>query len=500
MVLYQTATTASGNSCTARFATPAFSRIIRVSAIFCVFYVANGIHTKSKQRSLGSNALEESSFKYAPTPDESSFKYAPAPEDFLLKYAPTPVPTIVPAVQAPMPKIGAQEGGNYDRRDPGRWLQCLQDVSAKHDKLFHPWLSDPWFRGKRVLFLDPAEHTNLGDVTLAFGVHRLLSRFGFFRRSITRCKLQQAQVGVTCSPEVYTQHRLGLFHGGGNWGDLYYQVQKVRLNAIGEMMASGMTLVSMPQSYHYNNRASAAYDASQLNESLFSIRGMTAEKAKKRITLTWREQKSFDTASIDLPFVSHLLVPDIAFSVGPFMQQAAYTRNEPREDVDIVFIWRSDNEGKFKSERQVDVVRAWLDELPGGRKITFALEDWSIVSSGRAVRFATGGGHPYDEGTYDAIHAGISTYLNAGRVVITDRLHGSILSLLNFAPHIYVDNKYNKSSNTRVVALTSEACKDSDALGYKKAYSMKEAVQIAVKWLPSIARGNHIPSITHHNA
>lgn len=153
-------------------------------------------------------------------------------------------------------------------------------------------------------------------------------------------------------------------------------------------------------------------------------------------------------------------------------------------------------EGRFKSQRQDDVVRAWLDELPGGKEITFALEDWSIVSSGKVMKFAAQEkkrGIPFDESTYDALHAAITNYMGMGRVVITDRLHGSILALLNFANHIYVDNKFNKSSNVRDVALSSEACRDSEALGYKKAYSMQEAVKMAVEWLPSIPHDNGIP-------
>ena len=70
--------------------------------------------------------------------------------------------------------------------------------------------------------------------------------------------------------------------------------------------------------------------------------------------------------------------------------------------------------------------------------------------------------------------------LNTGRVIVTDRLHGSIFAFLMNKPHVIIDQSYNKITNTREVAFgVSTSCSDNKKLRYEKASSLEEAVSIA---------------------
>ena len=70
--------------------------------------------------------------------------------------------------------------------------------------------------------------------------------------------------------------------------------------------------------------------------------------------------------------------------------------------------------------------------------------------------------------------------LNTGRVIVTDRLHGSIFAFLMNKPHVILDQSYNKITNTREVAFgVSPSCSDKKKLRYEKASSLEEAVSIA---------------------
>lgn len=344
MASYQSAVAANGNIFAARFAKPALSKAIRVSAIFCLFFLASGLLTKPEE---GSHDLE---FIQRAKSKAMQAAYPILPKIF--SWETSTLPSLDFGTKLKLSPSGPNDD-NRDRRDSGRWLHCLQDISAMHDKAFYSWLSDPWFHSSNVLFLDPAEHSNLGDVSLAWGAHRLFSRFGYFRNSITRCRIQQSKLGEYCSPEIYARHKLAFFHAGGNWGDLYRNIHLKRLAAIQEMVALNVTFIGLPQSYLYRRTELEDLDASDLRSSIFAVPGMTPEKAKQRVTLTWREQKSFEQASKALPFVSHLLVPDLAFSTGPFVQsKLAYPIGESHKKVDIIFVWRSDG-GKFSFMSQI---------------------------------------------------------------------------------------------------------------------------------------------------
>ena len=74
--------------------------------------------------------------------------------------------------------------------------------------------------------------------------------------------------------------------------------------------------------------------------------------------------------------------------------------------------------------------------------------------------------------------------LAGGKVLITDRLHSSILAFLLHKPHVFVDQSYGKIGKTREVAFeVSEDCADREQMKYEEAQSIEEAVLKAYKML-----------------
>ena len=72
----------------------------------------------------------------------------------------------------------------------------------------------------------------------------------------------------------------------------------------------------------------------------------------------------------------------------------------------------------------------------------------------------------------------------SGKVIITDRLHASILAFLMYKPHVYIDNIYGKISGTREVAFeASENCKDKEDMRFDEAETIEEAVIKALRML-----------------
>ena len=138
----------------------------------------------------------------------------------------------------------------------------------------------------------------------------------------------------------------------------------------------------------------------------------------RRLTLLYRDTPSLITSRNIFPTARSLLVPDIAFQIGSVERTMAPTH-------DIVWIKRKDHETP-------DVT---VPEVPNGMRM--AVFDW--------VNWRT---HTTDvmENQFLMTHNGF-TFIQRGRVVITDRLHGHIMCILINVPHVIIDSKTKKISN-----------------------------------------------------
>jgi exopolysaccharide biosynthesis predicted pyruvyltransferase EpsI len=90
-------------------------------------------------------------------------------------------------------------------------------------------------------------------------------------------------------------------------------------------------------------------------------------------------------------------------------------------------------------------------------------------------------------------------FLQRGRVVITDRLHGHILSTLLNIPHIYIDNKQRKISNYHT---TWTAGLDNVVLANSSIDAVEKAKELLIKLdkeLPSV-KGYFINKVRKDNA
>ena len=91
-----------------------------------------------------------------------------------------------------------------------------------------------------------------------------------------------------------------------------------------------------------------------------------------------------------------------------------------------------------------------------------------------------------DEGKFNYQHMFKSSIamFASGKVLITDRLHASILAFLMHKPHVYVDQMYGKIRKTREVAFdVSEKCGDREEMKFDEAENIEEAVVKAARIL-----------------
>ena len=77
----------------------------------------------------------------------------------------------------------------------------------------------------------------------------------------------------------------------------------------------------------------------------------------------------------------------------------------------------------------------------------------------------------------------VNKILSQGRVIITDRLHASIMSVLMGKPHVIINEKFKKIYHTRESAFYGKLECSPDYLRGRYANNVEEAIDIAISLL-----------------
>jgi exopolysaccharide biosynthesis predicted pyruvyltransferase EpsI len=294
------------------------------------------------------------------------------------------------------------------------------------------------------------------------------------------------------SSPILADQRVALWHGGGNWGDLWRTLHPARIRSLESLLRHQYAVVGMPQSLYYRDASRAEDDAQLLWDSI--ARGLQHEPegernasapwtnltqqqqlqrtdplvrvAKSRVFLCWREVESYQQAERLYPFVTNLLVPDIAFQLGPYDRPAPTTPT-----LDLVLLLRDDHESTQQEYRSKAAVRSLLSEIPGADRLSFRIVDWDD----RLELFES-----------DNIFFSETSIqlLSMGRVVICDRLHAAILCYLTGIPFVYLDQVSGKITKTLNVAFDSDPiCRDSEAAMWSRAENVTHALETAAAFL-----------------
>jgi exopolysaccharide biosynthesis predicted pyruvyltransferase EpsI len=251
--------------------------------------------------------------------------------------------------------------------------------------------------------------------------------------------------------------------------------------------------------------------------------------AHSKVILTWREHESYELALQLYPYVRNLLVPDIAFQLGPYApirrknknhnrlavavrvaatdaaSQNYHYRSSSAAPVDILIFLRADHESKINAQQRNNYyIQQTLNQLQHQRQsssvtqqhespplaYTFRIVDWpdrlDLFEPHQDIFF-----------TKTAIEL-----LSLGKVVVCDRLHAAILSYLVGLPFVYIDQVSGKITKTLSVAFQKDSgnattivdstdirlnCMDGDTGQWAKVTSLDGALAKAVEFIDKYA-------------
>jgi exopolysaccharide biosynthesis predicted pyruvyltransferase EpsI len=266
----------------------------------------------------------------------------------------------------------------------------------------------------KLALVDFPDHSNVGDSAIWLGEMAYLGKRG---------RLPAYYSALADFEDEACRTAIGggaiLIHGGGNMGTLWPKHEAFRLHLL--RTHRGRPIVQMPQSIHYADPAAAA-------EMAEAIRG------HGQFTLLVRDARSLAFAEQHFDCTIQLC-PDAALMLGRQRRGLA--------TVPVFALLRTDH------ERAV----GQIDTLPAG----VVADDWLEEDSAqkRHLRLSLGLGRLF---TRDPMAQRVArqrrlaewrlqrglAMLAAGELVVTDRLHAHILSLLLDIPHVLLDNSYGK--------------------------------------------------------
>ena len=406
---------------------------------------------------------------------------------------------------------------------PSRHL-CLQAIRKRHEQAYQGLILQGGPHRNEILLVDPAYHPNVGDHMITLGeqtlVHQSLSVVVQDRSlhplqslpTYDECSYIQASTYAPhCSSSIAVEstttrpyhHKVALWHGGGNWGNLWPQIQALRTESMEALLRANYTVLGMPQSLYFTNNETEMVNTRAFRETVQRGLGDIPKHklnpaAQKKLILSWREHKSFDKGQQLYPYATHLLVPDIAFQLGPYSPVPTDSTKQLQPQVDILLLLRSDHESIFASQRNRESITSILSHVVGnneqGRRYSFSIVDWPD----RLDRF--------EDANRETSHNFLFTdtalrLLNLGRVVVCDRLHASILAYLGGLSFVYLDQVSGKIEKTMTVAMESDPVCDQDTWDARKvdrsrppwrakAPNLTDGIRIAVDMLRVLHPGS----------
>jgi exopolysaccharide biosynthesis predicted pyruvyltransferase EpsI len=291
----------------------------------------------------------------------------------------------------------------------------LSDLNLKIEQVLLPLLSGV----SRVVLLGFPNHKNVGDSAIWCGESAFLKRHQF--RIVYTC-----DYGLPIHD--FPQHLLNdktviLLQGGGDIGDLWTEPQQFREHIMTRYRSH--YIIQLPQSIHFS-------DEGNLNRFADIVRRC------ERYVLLARDEESLRIAREELG-ANAMLCPDMAFCLRALPRFAPPVK-------DIVWLLRRDKESVVNAPVHV-LADDWTDDglwlrYRMLRRILRVLNNYPRRL--RYVRLITLR-RIYDTIAWGRLLNGCRL-LGQGRVVITDRLHGHIISLLMGVPHVILDNSYGKVS------------------------------------------------------
>lgn len=257
---------------------------------------------------------------------------------------------------------------------------------------------------KRCFIFLAADYGNLGDVAITLAQKMFLQKL-FPEYDIIEVEAGKSLTALRAIKSQVKPDDIITIIGGGNMGDMYYDIELIRLIVVKTFKRN--RVICFPQTIDYSDSKEAKW-LQKLSQKIYS--------AHPNLTMMAREKTSFETMKRLYPNVDIHLTPDIVMTLDEHKDSSI------RKNRAICCI-RNDKEKSSESDNH----KAILDIV---KKMGFELKNLDTH---------IGGDRYSKEEKYRRLESLWDDFRNSS-LVITDRLHGMIFAYITGTPAIVFPN------------------------------------------------------------
>lgn len=267
--------------------------------------------------------------------------------------------------------------------------------------------------GKKIYFLDAASYNNLGDQAIAYAMSVMLRevslKYGYKYIEVLENGLLR---NLKLLKKVITAEDIICLSGGGNMGNLYPKYESFRRKIIKSFRNN--RIIIFPQTIDYDTDS---YGQRELRNSSKIYRG------HNKLIVCAREKKSYSVMRELYNRVE--LVPDIVLYLSAEQTTKANTDNGF-----VGICLRNDRESALSDEQ-----RLFIEDSV--KKSGMCINRFTTMADGNVILNSENRGQEVKKKIDE---------IKKNSIVITDRLHGMIFSILAGVPCIAIDNTNKKLS------------------------------------------------------
>ena len=277
---------------------------------------------------------------------------------------------------------------------------------------------------KKVILFGVPTHGNIGDAAIVVAEEKFIKDNLSDYEYISVLEEEETKENIEQFQKIIRDEDIILLHGGGNFGDKYIELEEKRRMIITAFPNNKIIL--MPQTIHFSDNENGK---------------MELEKSKKiygnhkNLTLVAREKVSLEIMKREFSNNNVIFTPDIVMYLN---------ETEQRERKGALLAIRIDME-KVLTDEQIEQIKEIVSRNFESVKRTdtyLGFENIKVTEDG-----VEGDTQILPEMRNKVVNDKLEEFRNA-ELIITDRMHGMILSTITSTPCIAFSNYNHKIKST----------------------------------------------------
>ncbi|KAI5777286.1 polysaccharide pyruvyl transferase-domain-containing protein [Geopyxis carbonaria] len=355
---------------------------------------------------------------------------------------------VAPPKPAP-PKSKFAGAVSYDKTTPPN-TGCEEIVHKAQQKIIETYQEQ--LKGVRYANIwGYLETENKGDAAIWSAQQILLSMMGITFMEACRfldkgCDVDKFKGAL----EAHKDHAAIIIAGGGNFNDFYWEDQPSRIKMVETF--TQFPIRSFPQSIHMTNP-----ERIERTKKAFGAHANLQLAARDQPSFDWLDttfgKKAQASEMVTPEKVKTILTPDIAFMWG----SRPDFRIKTKKTHQVLILSRDDWEISEGDSRNIPFGEGSLDLGGTVGNVTYYKVDWKKTqtpdidavetTAPDGTKSTTGAKEPGKNQRAWAKAVEGFRMLGTADFIITDRLHGHIMSTLIGTPHVLMDSKLKKNLN-----------------------------------------------------